>query len=235
MAPTAGVLGGATSEHPHRDDHVRTDPLRHRHDTPGFSRVTSLSDGVFAIAMTLLVLTLHTPGPGTVGAATTLADQLPQLVTVVLAFALVANLWWQHHELFSRLAVVEPGLVGTNLALLGAVALVPFPTSLVGDAPTDRVAVIAFIAVFTALSLLFLLLVLRARRTGAWRDEVTDAATYLMIGRWVSGIVVLLVAALLTLWHPVAGLSALALSIILGPVAARRGTAADRLQHRLER
>jgi uncharacterized membrane protein len=184
--------------------------------------------------MTLLVLTLDVPRRGQQGLAGTLVDQLPQLVAFALAFALVANLWWQHHKLVALFAAVEPGIVGVNLVLLGAVALVPFPTSLVGNAPTDRAAVLAFIAVFVVLSLLFLLLVGRAQRAGAWRDEVTDQHVYWMLGQWGSGIVVLLLAALVALWQPAVGLGVIALTMVLGPVAARRGTVATRLERRFQ-
>ena len=205
-------------------------PLRYDRHTPEFSRVANLSDAVFAIAMTLLVLTLDTPDASTGELAAALVDQLPQLVTFVLAFALVANLWWQHHKLVALFQVVEPGMVGIILALLGAVALVPFPTSLVGNAPTDRAAVLAFIAIFVVLSLLFLLLVWRARSASAFREAVSDRRFFLMLGQWVSGIVVLLIAALVTVWLPLVGLSILALSIALGPIAAARGASGT---HRL--
>ena len=204
--------------------------LRYDRGTAEFARVANLSDAVFAIAMTLLVLTLDTPSAPPGGLAAALVDQLPQLVAFLLAFALVANLWWQHHKLVALFQAVEPGMVGIILALLGAVALVPFPTSLVGNAPTDRAAVLAFIAVFVVLSLLFLLLVLRARSSVAFRDVVSGRDVYMMLGQWVSGVVVLLVAALITLWLPVVGLSVLALTIVLGPAAARSGASG---RHRL--
>jgi hypothetical protein len=116
---------------------------RYGYGTPAFARVANLSDAVFAIAMTLLVLTLDTPATNDLTGA--LVDQLPQLSAFLLGFALVANLWWQHHKLFELLGSLEGGLIGINLVLLGAVALVPFPTSLVGNAPTDRAAVLPFI------------------------------------------------------------------------------------------
>ncbi len=206
----------------------------HGRGTPEFSRVTNLSDAVFAIAMTLLVLTLDVPEPGSGGLTSELVDQLPQLVAFGLAFALIANLWWQHHQLLAAFAFVEPGLVGINLVLLGAVALVPFPTSLVGNAAADRAAVLTFVAVFTVLSVLFLLLVLRARRCRAWVAGIDTPDVYLMLGRWGSGIVVLLAAAVVTVWQPVVGMSILALSIVLGPVAARRTPTADRLSRRFQ-
>lgn len=143
-------------------------------------------------------------------------------------FARVANLWWQHHELVALFRAVEPGMVGIMLTLLGAVALVPFPASLIGNASTDRLAVLTFVAAFTTLSLLFLLLALRSQRAGAFRDVVTVRDYYWMIGQWISGIVVLLVAALLAVWWPTVGLSILVLTIVLGPVAARRGAGPSR-------
>jgi uncharacterized membrane protein len=206
--------------------------LRYDRDTPEFARVVNLSDAVFAIAMTLLVLTLDPPSTST-GFGAEMVDQLPQLVAFVLAFALVANLWWQHHKLMALFKVVEPGMVGILLALLGAVALVPYPTSLVGNAPGERAAVLTFIGVFVVLALLFLLLVLRARQAAAFRDVVSDRSSYLLIGQWSAGIFVLLVAALLTLRSPTVGLSVLALNIVLGPLAARRGaTGRQRLINR---
>ncbi len=210
--------------------------LRYDRDTPEFARVANLSDAVFAIAMTLLVLTLDVPASSGDRLAAALLEQLPQLVAFVLAFALVANLWWQHHKLMAQFQCVEPGMVGVMLALLGAVALVPFPTSLVGNAPTDPIAVLAFIATFLLLSLLFLLLVWRARRVAALVETVTEPLYYWMIGQWVSGSLVLLMAVAVTLWRPVAGLTILALTIVLGPVAARRGaTSSQRLSRRFLR
>ncbi len=89
------------------------DSSRHSHGTPEFARVTNLSDAVFAIAMTLLVLALDTPRSGVIGSSVTLTGQLPQLVAFVLAFALVGNLWWQHHKLLALFAVVEPRALGS--------------------------------------------------------------------------------------------------------------------------
>ena len=198
---------------------------RYHRDSPEFGRVVSLSDAVFAIAMTLLVLTLDVPAvaPARLGAA--LADQVPQLAAFALAFALVANIWWQHHKLFALLGSLEAGLVGLNLALLGVVALVPYPTSLVGSAPTARAAVLLFIATFVLLNLLHLALVLRAQAAAAWQQRPSQRLFYWLVFTWIAGIAVLALAAGLTLWRPTAGLVVLVVSIALGPVAARRSLA----------
>jgi uncharacterized membrane protein len=130
---------------------------RYERSTPEFGRVANLSDAVFAIAMTLLVFTLDAPDVGERGFAA-LVDRVPQLAVVGLAFALVASVWWAHHKFFSKLRWLEPGLIALNLALLGLVALVPFPTRLIGAAPLERAAVVPFIGLFVVALVVFLLL-----------------------------------------------------------------------------
>ncbi|QBI18683.1 DUF1211 domain-containing protein [Egibacter rhizosphaerae] len=98
---------------------------RYRRDSVEFSRVANLSDALFAIAMTLLVLRIEVPDVPADQLAGALADQLPQFIAFLLSFAVVANFWWIHHRFIAVLGVVEPGLIAINLVLLGAVALVP--------------------------------------------------------------------------------------------------------------
>jgi uncharacterized membrane protein len=196
--------------------------IRYERDSAEFARVANLSDAVFAIAMTLLVLTLDVPDVAADRLAAALVDQVPQFVVFALAFALAANLWWQHHKLFALLGALEPGTIGINLALLAAVALVPFPASLLGSAPTARAAVLVFIGVFVLLNVLHLALVLRVRQVGAWRQPVTQRFFYWLVFTWVSGIAVLLLAAAVTMWQPLGGLAVVIVTMVLGPVAARR-------------
>jgi uncharacterized membrane protein len=203
----------------------------HRRTSPEFARVANLSDAVFAIAMTLLVLTLDPSAIEAGRVAAGFVEQLPSFIAFLLAFALVANLWWQHHRLFARFDAIEPGTAVLNLALLGAVALTPFPTSVIGSAPTDRAAVLSFIGLFIVLSVLFLLLTIRARSVAAL--TVGERDYYTMLGQWGAGLVVLVVAALVAVWWPVVALAIVAATIVLGPLASPRGTASrDRLLDR---
>ncbi|HVM13102.1 MAG TPA: TMEM175 family protein [Egibacteraceae bacterium] len=134
-----------------------------------FSRVVNLSDAVFAIALTLLVLNLEVPRVPAGELASALADQTSAFIAFALAFFLVANIWWQHHRIFAVLGFLEPGLVAINMAILAGVALAPFPTSLVGVGPNERTAVMSFIGLFAVLTLVWLSLILRAQAVGAWR------------------------------------------------------------------
>jgi len=190
-------------------------------DTAEFNRVINLSDAVFAIAMTLLVLTLDIPDVTGAGLARALADQLTQFIAFLLSFILVAIIWVQHHSFMARLARLEPVLIGLNLALLGVVVSVPYPTNLIGNDPGSRVAVIIFISVFVLLSLLYLLMSVRTQAIKAWIKPVSVNHFYWMLASWGAGIMVLLAALVLSFWYPLTGLIILAVSMVFGPLASR--------------
>ena len=112
-------------------------------------------------------------------------------------------------------------LIGLNLALLGVVVSVPYPTNLIGNDPGSRVAVIIFISVFIVLSLLYLLMSVRAQAIKAWIKPVSVNHFYWMLASWGAGILVLLAALVLSFWYPLTGLIILAVSMFFGPLASR--------------
>ncbi len=203
-------------------------PQRFARDTLAFHRVVNLSDAVFAIALTLLVLTLDVPATELHRLTGALRDQVPQFVAFALAFALVANLWWQHHRLLDLLESLEPGVIGINLVLLAFVALVPYPASLLGVAPANSVAVVVFVAVFVVLTLLHLGLLGRAGSRGLVRGDVPRERYLSLLAGYGVGTVVLLVAMLIAVWSPTIALVVVGISIVLGPLGARR---TDRYMH----
>ncbi len=201
---------------------------RFARDTLAFHRVVNLSDAVFAIALTLLVLTLDVPTTELHRLSEALVDQFPQFVAFALSFGLVANLWWQHHRLLDLLEALEPGVIGINLVLLAFVALVPYPTSLLGVAPAHTVAVVVFVGVFVVLTLLHLALLGRAGSQGLVRGEVPHERYLSLLAGYGVGAVVLLVAMLIAVWSPLIALFVVGISIVLGPLGARR---TDRYLH----
>jgi uncharacterized membrane protein len=185
---------------------------RYDRESSEFGRVANLSDAIFAIAMTLLVLTLERPDVPGDALASALVDQLPQLIAFVLSFALIANAWWLHHKFFSLLGEIEPGLIAINLALLMVVALVPFPTSLIGNDPTVQAAVLPYIVVMVVLSLLYAAMLLRAQVANLWRLPLPEGLFPWLLAGWGAAIAVLVVALGVAVWVPVAGLALLPLS-----------------------
>ncbi len=111
---------------------------------PESTRVEALSDGVLAIAVTLLVLDLRTDfEPGTF--AHQLGAQWPSYAAYVAAFLNVSSIWINHHDLFTRVRSVDATLITLNLVILLVASLFPWPAGVVsasqrsGDA-SDQVA-----------------------------------------------------------------------------------------------
>ena len=109
---------------------------RHEDDeaAEGIGRILALSDGVFAIAITLLVIAIAVP-------ATTGDDDLPKALlglwprylAYLLSFVVIARFWTIHHVAFRLIARYDTALVWLNLLLLMVVAFLPFPTAVVGE------------------------------------------------------------------------------------------------------
>jgi uncharacterized membrane protein len=97
------------------------------------SRVEAFSDGVFAFAITLLVVTIAQPDDYR-HLAHDLARRWPSLAAYVVSFAVIGVMWLNHHSVFSHFGHIDRGLVYLNLLLLMTVAFLPFPTGVLGQA-----------------------------------------------------------------------------------------------------
>ncbi|RMI34926.1 TMEM175 family protein [Nocardia stercoris] len=93
-------------------------------------RTEGFSDGVFAVAITLLVLNLHAP-EGDLKAG--LQHMWPAYLAYVVSFLNIGIMWLNHHAMFRHVVRVDRKLQLLNLVLLMAVVVVPFPTDLVGQ------------------------------------------------------------------------------------------------------
>jgi uncharacterized membrane protein len=97
------------------------------------TRVEAFSDGVFAIAITLLVLTIAQPGD-----YRNLSHQLlvrwPSLAAYVVSFAIIGIMWMNHHTVFSHLERIDRGMSYRNLLLLMTIVFIPYPTGVLGQA-----------------------------------------------------------------------------------------------------
>ncbi|WP_306896361.1 TMEM175 family protein [Agromyces albus] len=94
------------------------------------------SDGVFAIAITLLVLDLPVPASGSLLEA--LLNDWPSFVAYLAAFLTIAGIWVHHHTVYARVRRVEPVIVLYNLLLLLGVSLLPWPASLISVSIRDE-------------------------------------------------------------------------------------------------
>lgn len=147
---TEDVAGSVEGEYDHHDD---------------LDRVVFFSDAVFAIAMTVLALSLQIPARTTdAGVGHALQDALPSVYTYVLSFAVVGLYWLAHHRMFRRIGRFDSTLLALNLATLGTVAFTPFPTSVLGEHGNTTAAVVFYAATMSLLGTLVTVLWFYASR-----------------------------------------------------------------------
>jgi len=122
------------------------------------ARMEAFSDGVFAIAITLLVLDLAIPGSGN-NLGHGLLEQWPEYLAYLVSFAAIGGAWINHNLITDHLEYTDPIFLRLNLLLLLFVAVIPFPTHLLlanflGSMNSERIAVTVYGANLLAVSLL---------------------------------------------------------------------------------
>jgi uncharacterized membrane protein len=109
------------------------------------ARVESFSDGVFAFAITLLVLGIPVPDIRSGDDAlltSALLHSIPMLVPYVTSFATIGIIWLNHHAMFHEVEEVSHTTLTLNLLLLLVVAFIPYPTGVIGRYGALRSAVV---------------------------------------------------------------------------------------------
>jgi uncharacterized membrane protein len=118
------------------------------------ARMLALSDGVFAIAITLLVLQLTVPeiSSGAVAAklASRLVSAIPEIVTYCIGFAVIAMYWVGHRRTFLVIVKTDGVLTLLNLVVLLFIAFMPFPTAALGKYGNTNVAVVFYAVTLAA-------------------------------------------------------------------------------------
>jgi uncharacterized membrane protein len=99
----------------------------------GIGRLLALSDGVFAIALTLLILDIAVPATaGNVALGKALLRLYPRYLAYALSFLVIARFWVVHHQTFRLIVRDDATLVWLNFLLLIFIAFLPFPTAVLG-------------------------------------------------------------------------------------------------------
>jgi uncharacterized membrane protein len=189
----------------------QNDQARPRRPSVGTRRLEAFSDAVFAIAITLLALTLEVPvlTPVTPEAlAADLAAKWPAYLSFLLSFVTLLIAWVYHHRLLEAAKHAGTGLLFTNGVLLLIVAAVPFPTALLGaylTTPASSVVAAIYAGYIGLLNFTYNLLwwvVVRQQRSAhrrGWRPPTSMIVSYL-------GFPCYVVAVGIAFWSPVATL-----------------------------
>jgi len=135
-----------------------------------FGRVLAFSDGMFAIAMTLLVVGIAVPTIADADSVSDLAEALDdlsdQIISFFISFAVIGRYWVAHHQMFSLLKAFDPALIRLNLLYLALIAFLPFPTALLGDYFSNPLALSVYAVTVAATSGLEVVLLRHAHRRG---------------------------------------------------------------------
>ena len=163
------------------------------------SRLEAFSDGVFAVAITLLALNLAVTGPGHGSLLDKLGRQWPAFVAYGISFFTIGIIWVNHHALVRNIAVVDRTLLFVNLLLLLFVVAIPFGTATMADYLTAggqdaRVATALYAAILEGMSLGFLAIFEWTLRDGRTFQPVPRAARWAVRGRFYVGQVPYLIA-----------------------------------------
>jgi uncharacterized membrane protein len=171
-------------------------------------RAEAFSDGVFAIAITLLVLSLRLSGHGTL--TEQLLEAWPHYFAYVVSFLTIGIMWMNHHTILAHVTRVDRPLLVINLLLLMGIVAIPFPTELVAENLTHEggtVAVVTYGLVMIAISLgfagLWIYVSTHARALGA---AVSPEALRQSIPGFTGGLVAYVVGTVVALFSAVAAL-----------------------------
>jgi uncharacterized membrane protein len=160
------------------------------------TRLEAFSDGVFAIAITLLVLELHSPeleeGERLWPA---LLDEWPQFAAYLTSFAILGIMWVNHHSMFRQIQRADRGLMFLNLLLLLWATLLPFPTSLFAEHLKDdsinaNVAAAVYSANLTLAAIAFSLIWWYVLRHHLVEHEMTKSQMRRSVMRYSMGTVI---------------------------------------------
>ncbi len=184
----------------------------HTGRTAETGRVEAFSDGVLAIVITLLVLELDPPSePGAM--VTELVEQWPGYLAYLASFGYVAVIWVNHHELFTRIELVDVGLLWRNLLLLLTTSFLPFPTAVLSTAfqqgtRADQAAgLVLYCALAAAMAMSWLLVFQHLCHRPWLLSTGTPPALFAAErGRSLVGVAAYAVAAGSAAWQPLVGL-----------------------------
>lgn len=172
-----------------------------------FTRFEAFSDGVFAIAITLLVIEIHVPditGHSFSEAMQELWHLAPHFISYLTSFMVIGVIWLNHNALFHFVKRVDRTILLLNLVLLMCIAFIPFTTALVGNHPNSQPAVFLYGLWLTLLGVVWNTLWACMVRRHILPTNLAPRAAVRAASLWSVGYPIgYLTAAMLSFLHPV--------------------------------
>ncbi|EDM35196.1 hypothetical protein PBAL39_16981 [Pedobacter sp. BAL39] len=184
------------------------------------ARIEAFSDGVFAIAITLLVLELHVPelsdGRDPKLLMQELSKQWPGYFAFIISFFSIFIMWANHHKVFKQIYRRNTAIMFANGIILFLASLVSYPSALLARfllTPSAQAAISVYTGMFVLVNLAYnLLWYLASRDRSLLRPELTDAAIVKLQQNYLYGLPTYLLAFGLSFFYP---LTALGICVLL--------------------
>ncbi len=144
------------------------------------SRVEAITDGIVAIAATIMVLELAVPEENTWAG---LINEIPTIVAYVISFFMIYAVWYMHHNLFEKAEIISPRTYLINGLWIFALTFVPFTTAWVGKAPNEPVPEFLYALNMLVWSILFQWLDYQIRKDNpdAGRDKSNEMSNRIIL------------------------------------------------------
>jgi len=178
-------------------------------------RIAALSDGIFGVAMTLLLLDLRVPGREAIASEAALGHALaalaPQLLVYLMSFLTLGIFWVGQQTQLNHLVRASRGFTWLHLGFLFPVTIVPFSTRLLAEFVTYRTALLAYWANIVVLGLMLYLSWVHATRASLIRDDFPPAAQAAVCRRILAAQALYAVGAALCFVSPYASIACIVL------------------------
>ena len=157
-----------------------------------FGRIVAFSDGVFSIAITLLVLSLTIDkGIPSDKLAHELWERHEALLAYAISFAVIGRFWVVHHSFFSEVTAFDGKLIGLNMLYLAWIVLIPFSSQVLGDYGGQLPAVILYSANLAGVVLIGQWMSWDAHRAGLTRTDERTHLEGLIRSAYIAGVFLL--------------------------------------------
>lgn len=172
------------------------------------ARFDAFSDGVFAFAITLLILNVALPdelrrhAPAEAELTRALLGLWPSLLAYILSFAVIGIMWQSHHALFRLVARIDRKTIFLNLMLLCVTVFIPFATSMLGSYMTTRPATILYGLTLTSSALCYNAILTHLISARAFREDVAATVVHRTVIAYRVGLVTYASATLVGLFAP---------------------------------
>ncbi|MBC7623157.1 MAG: DUF1211 domain-containing protein [Aeromicrobium sp.] len=189
-------------------------------------RIDALADGIFAVAMTLLVIELKIPESAHIkdnaGLLSAFGHLFPKFVSWVISFFVLALFWFGHHRVFHYVKHVDGRLIALNLLFLAFVSLMPFASALSGEYVMLMASQVFYSANMIMVALFALLISRYVHLHPALCNQPMSTGVY-RAARFRTGMlmVISILAMVIGYYVPAAGNSAFMLMMVVGPIARR--------------